>query len=65
VGGLTDREIEVLELLEEGLRNSEIAARLYRSEKTVSNHVSSILAKLGGASRPGAVRRARDIAAVG
>ena len=65
VGGLTDREIEVLDLLEEGLRNSEIAARLYLSEKTVGNHVSSILAKLGVASRLEAVRRARDLAAVG
>jgi DNA-binding CsgD family transcriptional regulator len=65
VGGLTDREIEVLELLDEGLRNAEIAARLYLSEKTVAHHVSSILTKLGVSSRLEAVRRARDLAAVG
>jgi DNA-binding SARP family transcriptional activator/DNA-binding NarL/FixJ family response regulator len=65
VGGLTDRELEVLDLLDEGLRNADIAARLHLSEKTVGHHVSSILAKLGVSSRLEAVRRARDLAAVG
>jgi len=65
VGGLTDREVDVLDLLDEGLRNAEIAARLHLSEKTVGHHVSSILAKLGASSRTEAVRRARDLAAVG
>ena len=65
VAGLTDRELEVLDLLDEGLRNAEIAARLHLSEKTVGHHVSSILAKLGVSSRLEAVRRARDLAAVG
>jgi len=45
-GGLTGREIDVLELVTEGLRNREIAARLYLSEKTVHHHVSAILRKL-------------------
>jgi len=65
VGGLTDREIEVLELLDEGLRNTDIAARLQLSEKTVGHHVSAILTKLGVSSRLEAVRRARDLTAVG
>ena len=65
VGGLTDREIEVLDLLDEGLRNADIAARLHLSEKTVGHHVSSILAKLGASSRLEAVRRARDLATAG
>lgn len=65
VGGLTDREIDVLDLLDEGLRNADIAGRLHLSEKTVGHHVSSILAKLGVSSRLEAVRRARDLAAVG
>lgn len=64
-GGLTDRELDVLALLDEGLRNAEIAARLHLSEKTVGHHVSAILAKLGVASRLEAVRRARDLTAVG
>jgi DNA-binding CsgD family transcriptional regulator len=45
-GGLTGREIDVLELVTQGLRNREIAARLYLSEKTVHHHVSAILRKL-------------------
>jgi len=62
VGGLTDREVDVLDLVDQGLRNAEIAARLHLSEKTVGHHVSAILAKLGASSRTEAVRRARDLA---
>jgi DNA-binding NarL/FixJ family response regulator len=41
----------VLELLADGLRNAEIAARLFLSVKTVDHHVSAILRKLGVRSR--------------
>ena len=44
--GLTDRELEVLTLLAEGMTNREIGERLFMSEKTASVHVSRILSKL-------------------
>ena len=44
--GLTTREVEVLELVAQGLRNAEIGERLFVSEKTVGHHVSAILRKL-------------------
>jgi DNA-binding NarL/FixJ family response regulator len=48
---LTARETEVLRLVAEGLSNGQIGARLYITTKTVSVHVSNILAKLGVSSR--------------
>jgi DNA-binding NarL/FixJ family response regulator len=52
---LTPRELEVMSLISEGLHNSEIAARLFVTERTVKFHVSSILAKLGADNRTEAV----------
>jgi DNA-binding NarL/FixJ family response regulator len=49
--GPTAREVEVLELVGEGLRNAHIAGRLFVSEKTVGHHVSAILRKLGVRTR--------------
>ncbi|HET7128147.1 MAG TPA: LuxR C-terminal-related transcriptional regulator [Gaiellaceae bacterium] len=58
---LTAREVEVLQLLKDGLRNSEIAERLVLSERTVHHHVSAILRKLEAGSRTEAVARANTL----
>jgi DNA-binding NarL/FixJ family response regulator len=55
---LTPREVQVLELLAEGLANKAIAERLGISDQTVKFHVASISGKLGAANRTDAVRRA-------
>lgn len=55
---LTPREVEVLELLAEGLSNKAIAERLGISDQTVKFHVAAICGKLGAANRTDAVRRA-------
>ena len=55
---LTQREVQVLELLAEGLPNKAIASRLGISDQTVKFHVSSISGKLGAVNRTDAVRRA-------
>src|SRR4030067_1297183 len=55
---LTPREMDVLQLLAEGLPNKEIGRRLRISEHTVKFHVNTILAKLGARTRTEAVTRA-------
>jgi DNA-binding NarL/FixJ family response regulator len=57
---LTEREREVLELIAQGYNNSELAARLTISAKTVRNHISNIFSKLQVADRAQAIIRARD-----
>ncbi len=54
--GLTLREMEILGRLADGLSNGQIGNRLHVSPKTVDHHVSSVLAKLGAASRHEATR---------
>lgn len=58
---LTERELDVLQLLKEGLQSKEIAGRLFLSPKTVDHHISSILFKLDVKSRTRAVMRATEI----
>jgi DNA-binding NarL/FixJ family response regulator len=53
---VTDRELDVLESMAEGLQTSEIAARLSISDVTVRRHVASVVAKLGVEDRAGAIR---------
>ncbi|MFT3834558.1 MAG: response regulator transcription factor [Micropruina sp.] len=57
---LTEREREILDLVAAGLSNSDIAARLYLSPKTVRNNVSAILAKLQARDRSAAIVTARE-----
>ena len=59
--GLSTRELDVLDLLSRGRSNAEIAALLFLSPKTVRNHVSTVLGKLGVSTRAEAVARARDM----
>jgi DNA-binding CsgD family transcriptional regulator len=54
--GLTAREVEVLQLVAEGLTDAEVAERLYLSRRTVSTHLTSIYNKLGVGSRAAATR---------
>ncbi|GIF45657.1 LuxR family two component transcriptional regulator [Asanoa ferruginea] len=56
-GSLTERELEVLNLLCQGLSNASIAEQLWLTEKTVKNHLNHIFAKLGVRSRTEAVVR--------
>jgi len=58
--GLTDRQLEILRLVADGLSNAEIAQRLVVSPRTVDHHVSAILAKLGVATRREAAARAAE-----
>ncbi|MBO1337234.1 response regulator transcription factor [Streptomyces sp. VRA16 Mangrove soil] len=57
---LTAREMEILELLADGLGNQQIARRLFLAEKTVRNYVTRIFAKLEVHDRASAAVRARD-----
>jgi DNA-binding NarL/FixJ family response regulator len=59
-GRLTSREWQVLDLLRQGLRNSEIARRLHLSPVTVRTHVNSIVKKMGVPNRDVLVRRLHD-----
>ncbi len=58
---LSEREVEILRLVAEGLTNRQIAARLYLAEGTVKNYVSNILGKIGVRDRTQAALRAREM----
>ena len=57
---LTEREVEILDLIAAGKNNAQIAAALYLAPKTVRNNVSNILAKLRATDRAEAIIRARE-----
>jgi DNA-binding NarL/FixJ family response regulator len=58
---LSDRELEILRLMAEGLSNREIGAALFITEGTVKNHVTNILGKLNVRDRTQAALRAREL----
>ena len=60
-GELSEREIEVLRLIADGLSNKEIAEKLFIAEGTAKNHVSNILSTLEARDRAQAVARAKEL----
>src|SRR5262249_36152223 len=58
---LSEREVEVLRLVAEGLPNKEVAARLIVATGTVKAHLHNICGKLEATNRTGAVARAREL----
>ncbi len=58
---LSERELEVLRLLEQGASNQEIAEGLVLALSTVKSHVRNILSKLGVSNRTQAVKRAHTL----
>jgi DNA-binding CsgD family transcriptional regulator len=59
--GITPRELEILQLIAEGLSNKEIAARVFVSENTVKTHSSRVFDKLGARRRTQAVQMAKEL----
>jgi DNA-binding NarL/FixJ family response regulator len=59
--GLTERQVEVVQLLAEGLSNAEIATQLVLSVRTVESHVAAAIEKLGADNRKEAVARAAEL----
>jgi DNA-binding CsgD family transcriptional regulator len=59
--GITPRELEILELIAEGLSNREIAERVYVSENTVKTHSSRVFDKLGARRRTQAVQLGKEL----
>jgi DNA-binding CsgD family transcriptional regulator len=59
--GLTPRELEILELIAQGLSNKEIAARVHVSENTVKTHSSRVFDKLGARRRTQAVQLGKEL----
>jgi NarL family two-component system response regulator LiaR len=59
--GITPRELEILELIAQGMSNREIAAKLFVSENTVKTHSSRVFDKLGAKRRTQAVQLGKEL----
>ena len=59
--GITPRELEILELIAQGLSNKEIAERVFVSENTVKTHSSRVFDKLGARRRTQAVQLGKEL----
>ena len=59
--GLSEREMEVLQLISEGFSNHEIGEKLFISESTIKSHVSNLFVKLDVKRRTQAVTRAKEL----
>ena len=64
-GGLTPRELEVLQLIAQGLSNQEIADRLFLSLNTVKTHTSNVFSKLDVQRRTQAIQKAKELGLLG
>ncbi|MBN2392211.1 MAG: response regulator transcription factor [Anaerolineae bacterium] len=58
---LSDRELEILRLIETGMTNREIAAKLYIAISTVKTHINNLYGKLSVSNRVQAIARAREL----
>ncbi len=58
---ISERELEALELVADGLSNVEIGTKLFITSKTVESHITSILGKLGATNRTEAVKKASKL----
>jgi DNA-binding NarL/FixJ family response regulator len=59
LAGLNTRDLEILELLVQGLTTSQVAARLFLAPKTIRNRISDLVGKLGVTSREDAIEFAK------
>lgn len=58
---ISKRELEVLQLISDGLSNQQIADKLFLSEKTIKKHISNLFAKLEVSRRTEAVKKAKEV----
>ncbi len=63
--GISKRELEVLELIAQGLSNREIAEKLFLSPHTVKSHSSSLFIKLNARRRTEAIKKAKELGVLG